>query len=245
MRENSRSGSVKAADIEQYDSGFFLDHTARQGYATLAHLLFRLFKPTSAVDFGCGIGETLFHLRRRGVVVFGIDGSPASAEFARIPMNIVDLTKRITLESKFDLAISTEVGEHLPESAADAFVGSIAGHGVDVFFTAAQPGQGGRGHINCQPKGYWEEKFAAQGMERARIAEASIRLGMLPMRWGGIPWISRNLQVFTRSPGRLNARGLWLGMFFAAESVYWRARASRLGGGVYWVPGGETSPLGR
>ena len=32
-----------------------------------------------------------------------------------------------------------------------------------VFFSAAEPGQNGVGHINCQPMEYWTEKFVEKG----------------------------------------------------------------------------------
>jgi hypothetical protein len=32
------------------------------------------------------------------------------------------------------------------------------------MFTAAQPGQGGVGHINNRPKSYWKAKFEKKGL---------------------------------------------------------------------------------
>ncbi len=62
-----------------------------------------------------------------------------------------------------DLVISTEVAEHLPESAADRFVELLTSVAPAAVVTAALPGSGGKDHVNEQPNAYWVAKFAARG----------------------------------------------------------------------------------
>ncbi len=60
-----------------------------------------------------------------------------------------------------DLVLSLEVGEHIPEEDAEHYIRFIISTGAKVvYFSAARLGQGGVGHINCQPKNYWSRKFA-------------------------------------------------------------------------------------
>jgi hypothetical protein len=59
----------------------------------------------------------------------------------------------------YDLAISTEVAEHISAEFADRLVDLIATLADNVVFTAATPGQGG----GTQPHVYWIDKFAFRG----------------------------------------------------------------------------------
>ena len=62
----------------------------------------------------------------------------------------------------FDVAISMEVAEHLPEKIADRYVDLLTGLSNIIVFTAAYPGQGGDDHVNEQPALYWISKFQAR-----------------------------------------------------------------------------------
>ncbi|MNG06715.1 hypothetical protein D3C84_899730 [compost metagenome] len=73
-----------------------------------------------------------------------------------------DLTKSLQLNKKFDLAISLEVAEHLPESAANIIVETLTNHSDCILFSAAVPGQGGQYHINEQWPEYWHQKFKSK-----------------------------------------------------------------------------------
>lgn len=66
----------------------------------------------------------------------------------------VDLRKPTVLGREFDLAISTEVAEHLKESFADVFVDNITNAAKQILFSAAIPNQGGVHHVNEQWQSY-------------------------------------------------------------------------------------------
>ena len=75
-----------------------------------------------------------------------------------------DVTKTIPLEQKYDCAISIEVAEHIPTQFSEKLVENLTNATDNVIiFTAAKPGQGGTGHINCQPKKFWLDLFAKKG----------------------------------------------------------------------------------
>lgn len=236
---NSDPPSNATTDLEAYNQDFYLKHTERKSYRVLGKLLFDLFRPRSAIDFGCGIGGTLHQLSLVGVEVLGLEGSSHSVPFAKIDIQVTDLSQPIDLHRCFDLALSTEVAEHLPAPYADQFVANIARHANgNVFFTAAMPGQSGTGHVNCRPKAYWAGKFLTAGYRKARIAESVSRIGLTPLIWE-MPWILHNMQIFTKTPMKLNIRALLLAPAFFARAGYWRFRISRLGGREFRYPGGR------
>ena len=71
-----------------------------------------------------------------------------------------DLTQRIDVNRRFDLAICLEVAEHLPRQSAELLVTSLCAFSDAVLFSAASPGQGGTHHINEQWPNYWAELFS-------------------------------------------------------------------------------------
>jgi hypothetical protein len=65
-----------------------------------------------------------------------------------------------------------------------------------VIFSAAHPGQGGSGHINCQPKEYWRKRFANNYFE---YNEDETRRFVQFMESGyHMGWLSMNCMIFTR-----------------------------------------------
>ncbi len=124
--------------------------------------------PRSILDVGCGTGGWLAAARRMGVSeVLGVDGyaPPDQLEIPSEAFRTADLTEPLELGRRFDFVITVEVAEHLPADAADIFVDSLVRHGNLVLFSAAIPGQGGNGHVNEQPPGYWVDRFSARGFE--------------------------------------------------------------------------------
>lgn len=110
-------------------------------------------------DVGCGPGVYVNAFREAGLIAEGVDLDP------RCPYHRLDIFSRefddlVALGGPYDLCLCLEVAEHLPETRADEFVSKLVKVSDTVLFSAAPPGQGGHGHINCQPKSYWEEKFA-------------------------------------------------------------------------------------
>lgn len=137
----------------------------------LGRTLADMFRPKSVVDIGCGPGVYLIPFKPESKVL-GVDGSPKAGQ-ALEPGEFVsaDFRKDWTLPAdydgdgpkRFDLALCIEVAEHLPPDRADYLVSLLASAAPIVFFSAAQPGQGGTLHLNEQPREYWLEKFAARG----------------------------------------------------------------------------------
>ena len=148
-------------------------------------VLKRLLRPQSVLDLGCGQGEWLevFDLP----CMVGVDIAASDEFFQR------DLAEPLDLGVTFDVVLCLEVGEHLPQEAADVLVSSCARHSDDVVFSAAVPGQEGKGHVNCQPHSYWAEKFEAQGYECQDVIRPLIQSRQVS------PWYRENIFLFRRA----------------------------------------------
>ncbi len=160
--------------------------TVHRSASVVAPVICALFSPKSVIDIGCGQGEWLewFPGEKLGVDL----EAPEGETFLR-----VDLTERLALGRVFDLALCLEVGEHLPESAADTLIDTIATHSDQVVFSAAVPGQAGEGHINCQPHEYWHEKFEARGYATRDTIRPLIN------DWRVSPWYRENVFAYVRN----------------------------------------------
>ena len=129
--------------------------------------VFKYIHPESIIDIGCGNGSWLEAAKKLGVrQVLGVDGIKLDNNNLLINEDefiLHDLTRPLELGKTYDLTISLEVAEHLPESASDTFVANICEHSDVVLFSAAIPNQGGQFHINEQWPEYWHQKFKAHG----------------------------------------------------------------------------------
>lgn len=154
--------------------------------AIVVPIVYELLLPLSVLDVGCGHGEWAEQFAVHVPDVYGVDVQPPDGD--RYLEH--DLTQPLDLGRRFDLVVSLEVGEHLPEASADTFVGSLVRHADTIMFSAAIPGQEGDGHINCQPSEYWQAKFARHGYRSSKLDIEDRRV---------LPWY-RNAFIYRR-PG--------------------------------------------
>lgn len=129
--------------------------------------IFKAVQPRSLLDVGCGVGTWLRAAKELGIAdVYGVDGDYVKPDQLEIEHHLFkphDLTKSLDLGRKFDIAISMEVGEHLPEAFSDKLVDSLTKHADIILFSAAIPHQGGTDHINEQWPDFWASKFESRG----------------------------------------------------------------------------------
>lgn len=162
----------------------------------------------SAADFGTGRGSWLKAAIGMGVSdVHGYDIPEIPIEQRQFPADrftAADLGQPLRPGRRFDLAISTEVAEHLPREQAATFIANIAQASDFVLFSAAIPYQGGAGHVNENWVEYWVKMFQAHGFScfdilRARFwNQAAIR-----------SYYRQNLLILARGDAaeRLTAQG--------------------------------------
>jgi SAM-dependent methyltransferase len=154
-----------------YTPEFFAENVdkSRSSAEVVVPLVMERVAPRSVVDLGCGTGAWLGIFARHGVADYvGIDGDwvpPAALEIPQEQFIAARLDRPLKLKRRFDLAISLEVAEHLPESAASGFVRTAVRLAPCVLFSAAVPRQGGLHHVNEQWPDYWAALFAAHDYE--------------------------------------------------------------------------------
>ena len=186
---------------DMYDADFFRsqrDGSIRSA-TVIVPLVETLIKPASVVDIGCGTGGWLSVFADRGVRdIAGLDGDYVDASMLRFPLEsfrAADLSWPFTFERTFDLAMSLEVGEHLPPSSAAAYVDSLTRLSDVVLFSAAVPFQGGKQHVNEQWPDYWARLFEARGFVCFDCIRK--RIWSNPdVQW----WYAQNILLFVRAP---------------------------------------------
>lgn len=184
-----------------YNDEFFtsLDRSQAGSYDVIAASIIERLNPRFVIDVGCGSGPLLASLAARGVRTLGLEGSAAGLAGARrryVEVRQTDLARPFTVEP-CDVVVSLEVAEHLPARTADAFVASLAAAAPHIVFSAATPGQGGRGHINEQPHEYWIAKFNSRGFALDAATTENVRA-----EWrqrGVAPWYCNNVMFFRRT----------------------------------------------
>lgn len=134
---------------------------------TILNVVRDYVSPTSVVDVGCGTGTWLSSAKTIGATnLQGIEGSWVNSTMlddSDIKLTNANLALETPNLGKFDLAISLEVAEHLPPERAETFVRDLCAMSDHVLFSAAIPGQGGKGHVNEQWQSYWRRLFKSNG----------------------------------------------------------------------------------
>jgi SAM-dependent methyltransferase len=177
----------------------YAQHSAPQ----MAKSIVEAFHPKSVIDVGCGSGALLVALRKLGIrQLLGLDSSDAGLNIATargLNTRRFDITTgRWACTECFDVVVSMETAEHLPPNVADRYVELLCSLAPVIIFTAAQPGQGGVGHVNEQPQKYWVDRFLACGMHPADELVAAWQ----PI-WtaaGVANFYTRNLMIFQAAP---------------------------------------------
>ncbi len=205
-RRMSLVGEKFGWDSWTYNSGvfqFFHDSAVKSAPGFVDAVTKEFPNVKRILDIGCGSGAMAAEFCRRGKDAEGIEHSPKGREWAKkqgVPIGVFmlrpdgfDLPKGIP----FELCYSCEVGEHIPTPLSDRFVEFMTSCAPEVLLTSAQPGQGGTGHINEQPKSFWIEKFAARGYvyDEARSQRLSDALKSNPQV---LPNLWKNIMAFTK-----------------------------------------------
>lgn len=120
----------------------------------------------SVVDIGGGDGGWLRMFQKLGckkIMLF--DHADVRPHLVINPDSFqpVDLGQDDMPTGRADLAVCLECAEHLPEARAGWLVHSLTSCADVVLFSAAVPGQGGKGHVNEQPHAYWHDLFSRRG----------------------------------------------------------------------------------
>lgn len=157
------------AGEQAYDENFYRaqkDDSFRSASVILP-LVAELVHPRTVIDVGCGVGTWLAVWQKNfGAEIYGLDGDYVDRSQLFIDkkdFHSFNLEERITLNRRFDLAMTLEVAEHLTPARADSFVEDLTKLSDVILFSAAIPAQGGTNHVNEQWQSYWAKKFLRFG----------------------------------------------------------------------------------
>jgi glycosyltransferase involved in cell wall biosynthesis/SAM-dependent methyltransferase len=155
--------------------------------------------PEKVLDIGCGPGTYVDCFQELGTNTTGydsdtrVDGSPHL-----ICKSLFDL------EDTGDVVLCMEVAEHIDgannQQIVEVMANALEPGGI-LIWTAAKPGQGGVGHINCQTKDYWAELFALQPLERCPDIEKKLIDAMQAGYHMG--WFVQNLLVYQKAADQI------------------------------------------
>ncbi len=171
-----------------------LDTEERPFAKRLAGWLKDNLDPSQVLDLGCGPGTYVDCFTDLGIPCIGYDTDP------RVEGKDNLLCKSLfDLEHTADLVLCLEVAEHIDgesnEKIAATMSNALASEGV-LIWTAAKPGQGGVGHINCQPKEYWENLLDSTGLIRDLEIESKL-LSFIEQGYH-MGWFVQNLLVYKK-----------------------------------------------
>jgi SAM-dependent methyltransferase len=158
-----------AAHEEIYDQDYYdrlVDPPMIESGPTMAASFKAEFNPASVVDVGCGTGVLLRSCRELGMKANGLEYSEAALAICKkrgIDARKFNIESEIPGDIRADLAVSSEVAEHLHERYANRFVDLLCSIASNVVLTAAVPGSTGDDHVNEQPNEYWIAKFEERG----------------------------------------------------------------------------------
>ena len=158
----------------------------------------------SVVDLGGGDGSWLQVFRKSGVEdIFLIDCPEVASELVidKECYQPIDLNSRLPEPRRCELAVCLECAEHLHASRAEGLVDWLTASADAVVFSAAIPGQGGKGHVNERWPDYWNDLFHERGYVRHDVLRPEI------IHDQEIPyWYRQNLFLFAKPTASLRDR---------------------------------------
>jgi hypothetical protein len=162
-------------------------------------IIMKILNPKSVVDVGCGLAQWLKVFSLFGVDnILGIDGKHVPREKIYIDKNNfqyhdLESSGKIRVSSKFELAISLEVAEHITEKNSEEFVQLLSNLSDRILFSAAIPFQTGENHVNEQNHSYWQERFLRHGFYMLDIIR--------PIIWNNVNinwWYRQNMFILVK-----------------------------------------------
>jgi 2-polyprenyl-3-methyl-5-hydroxy-6-metoxy-1,4-benzoquinol methylase len=175
-----------------------IDHEERPQAKRVAEW-FRRVGLKEAYDIGCGPGTYVRELEAAGINTIGFDPDQRAPDYG-VRVIARDFTIANNAPPPRKSVLCLEVAEHIDQSLALTFVHNVANSLVDggiLVWSAAIPGQGGEGHINCQYKPYWLQRLRRFGLMHCEHLSEQF---LAHMRAGPhMGWITQNAMVLVKS----------------------------------------------
>lgn len=130
------------------------------------------FHPRTVLDAGCAWGFLVECLRNRGVEAWGVDISEYAIEHVQPEIrpycHVGSLSEPLPepLPKEFDLVVTIEVLEHMPEDIGKRAVERLCTVTKDVLCSVSYQDFREVTHLNVQMPSYWVQQFARSGFYR-------------------------------------------------------------------------------
>lgn len=177
--------SLKEAKVEHHSS------------KNMAQAIFELQQANGkkVIDFGCGRGDYLAHLKSKGVECYGYEGTPDIEKISVFkPVVCVDLSKPLEIEHKGNV-VCIEVAEHIPAEFENQLLTNIT-NACDgwLLLSWAVIGQGGNGHVNERDSEYVIQTVEKLGFKYHDKISDAIRESAGNDLW----WFKKSVYFFTK-----------------------------------------------
>lgn len=185
--------------------------------------LIALFGARSMVEVGCGNAHWTQAGIDAGITDYAVVDGPWNVREQLLvnPDRFIeaDLAAPLKLPRHYDLALCTEVAEHVRADSAEVLVGSLTEAADVVAFGAAIPFQGGFGHITERWPSWWRDHFAKFGYRPYDLVR--------PRHWTDTEihyWYRQNMFVYVREgavkPSRIAAEAAHAGSAALFDAVH-------------------------
>lgn len=161
----------------------------------LAYHIWHLVKDENlfVYDMGAGPGFYSSFLSNRDMAVQAFDAIQLPM-LSLFPICKADLSKPLDWAGKADVVICLEVGEHIEHEFEQTVIDNICSLAKSkIIMSWAIPGQGGFGHVNCQPNEYIIEQVTGRGWAYNEQESAHLR-----GHCSGCSWFEKTLMVFDK-----------------------------------------------
>lgn len=127
-----------------YDDSYFnmVDRTSGACAKIMAQSIVQILPPVNVIDVGCGTGNLISELEKKGAQVLGLEYAPAAIERCQakglevVPFDITDSQYTQINFGTFSLAVSLEVAHQLPPHASNELVRFLCRHSDTVLFSS-------------------------------------------------------------------------------------------------------------
>ncbi len=168
--------------------------------AVMCGVLRHLFHPKTYLDAGCAIGDLVEDMLLAGVDSLGIEGSNSVTPYVRVKDRVLILDLRFPIDlPKCDLCTCFEVAEHIEPWGTNTFLDNLCRFS-DLLVMSISTFQGGKNHVNLQPRSWWDKKMQDRGYSVDDKAIEDIRHGIFQHKHREeIRWWYERLVVYERN----------------------------------------------